>query len=219
MDPARAPGGIGRALSMLNTHPPTADRIGNLSAQIAGMNYTAGPALARSAQFEGCKVRLAALPLPPAGREVTLSSALAAVGLGERVAVEGSLASIGTRDQAQRVLDLPGNTVWMDTGATVQEGQAIEIWAEGEVFIKKGSDLSCDPSGVFGSGSGFFKPISRLNTGALIARIDGANTGEPFPIGTHRVFRVPASGKLALGINDDNNFDNRGAFRVWILTR
>ncbi len=218
MDSSRSPGALGRALALLSTHPPTPDRVRSLTLQLETIDWR--PDLANSApdEFRDCKLQLASLP-PPPKKEITLSNALAALGLSENVAVEGSLPSIGTREQAQRVLEIKGNTVWMDSGVTVRQGQLVEVWAEGEISLTKQGDLHCDPSGVYGRTGGFFKPLSNVYTGALIGRIQAAGDSKPFPIGTHRVFRAPASGKLELGINDDNNFDNRGAFQVWILTR
>jgi beta-barrel assembly-enhancing protease len=219
MDSDTSTGKAERVLNLLSTHPPTPDRELAITQQIAQLSYKPmGPA-PMAQEFQSCKTELASVPLPPANREVTLSNALAAVGLAEGLAAQDSTPPIGTRDQAGNIFDVPGKTVWLETGLEVQEGTAIEFWAEGEVFVKKKSDLSCDPSGVFGTGKGFLKPISRLNTGALIGRIVTQNDSRPFPVGTHRVLRASAAGKLELGINDDNNFDNRGSFRVWILTR
>jgi Zn-dependent protease with chaperone function len=216
MDPAGAPGKAGRIMALLNTHPPTADRETALSQQIAHISYRADAEAQHAQDFLACRNELAGWLMPPEKGEVTLSNALAAVGLSEGSGQEGA---IGTREEAQTVLDIDGKTTWMETGVEVKEEQAIQFWAEGELFIKKDSDVSCDPSGVFGTGKGFFKPISSLNTGALIGRIVGGEEGTPFPIGTHRVVRARISGKLQLGINDDNASDNRGLFRVWILTK
>ena len=219
MDPTRA-GRLDRALALLNTHPPAADRIRNLRAQIAVMKSPAGGPIDRE-PFAWCKHALNAMPPPPA-KDVTLSNALAAVGLaeGSRMANQETLAPLGVREQAQHVFDVPGNTVWLDTGIPLRKGQHFEIWADGEVQIRRDTDLACDANGVFGTGKGFFKPISSVNTGALLGRIDAGNqSGKPFPIGAHSVLAAPEAGTLRLGINDDNNFDNRGAFRVWVLTR
>jgi Zn-dependent protease with chaperone function len=219
MDSAEKTGKAERLLNLLSTHPPTPDRELAITQQIELLAYKIGAPSPGIQEFRSCKTELASLPMPPANKEITLSNALAQVGLAESTASEDAPPPIGTRDQAQHVVDIPGTTVWMDMGIEVQQGTIIEFWGEGEVFIKKNSDLSCDPSGVFGTGKGWLKPISKLNTGALIGRIVTVDGSQPFPIGTHRVLRADAAGKLELGINDDNNFDNRGSFRVWILTR
>ncbi len=218
MDGSKA-GRLERTMALLSTHPPASERVKNLRLQLAALPPPAPNAVDRE-RFALCKHTLNAMAPPPA-REVTLSNALAAIGIAEGGSATGqrTLPPLGTREQAQRVLDVPGKTVWLDTGVTLRQGQRFEVWADGEIQIRKDTDLACDANGVFGTGKGFFKPISKVNTGALLGRIDsGSQSGAPFPLGTHSVLAAPAAGQLRLGINDDNNFDNRGGFRVWILT-
>lgn len=216
MDPSKAPGRAGRLMVLAGTHPPTADRVRN----VLGMALQASGERAGGEGFMSCKTLLAAVPAPPPGKEVTLGAALAAVSLAQASVSEDAPAGLGMREEAQRVLDLPGNTVWQAARMSVEAGQLVEVWAEGEIALRKDAEMTVDPSGMYASGRGFFKPIPALNTGALLGRIVTNDvSGPPFPIGTHRVFRAPTAGRLELGINDDNNFDNRGGFRVWILTR
>ncbi|MBI4889270.1 MAG: M48 family metalloprotease [Acidobacteria bacterium] len=218
MDPSKAPNKAGRLLVLAGTHPPTADRIRNIEYFLPQIPIAASGRTQES--FLLCKNTLAAQPAPPPGRDTSLGSALAAVGLAQASGGPPEAAPLGPREESQIILDLPGNTVWQAAKLSLSAGQPVEIWAEGEIFLRKDSDSPVDPSGMFASGRGFFKPIPSLNTGALLGRIVTDNVaGDPFPIGTHRVFRVPAAGRLELGINDDNNFDNRGSFRVFILTR
>jgi Zn-dependent protease with chaperone function len=219
MDSAEKTGMAARVLNLLSTHPPTPDRELAITQQIVRLDYKLAASSPDIRKFQAYKTEIAALPKPPGNKEKTLSNALAEVGLAESAAVEDSPPPIGARYQARNVFDMAGKTVWMETGIEVQQGTIIEFWGEGEVFIKKNSDLSCDPSGVFGTGKGWLKPISHVNTGALIGRIVTNNGSRTFPVGTHRVLRADAAGKLELGVNDDNNFDNRGSFRIWILIR
>lgn len=209
MDPSKAPGRAGRLMVLAATHPPTADRIRNILAYAPGLTVAERPAAAR--EFQLCKTSLAALPAPPPGKDVTLGAALAAVSIGQASLDANAPAPLGPREKAQVVMELAGNTVWQAARLSLAAGQAVEIWAEGEIFLRRDSDAPVDPSGMYASGRGFFKPIPSLNTVALLGRIvtEGVS-GAAFPIGTHRVFRAPASGRLELGINDDNNFDNRG---------
>jgi hypothetical protein len=58
--------------------------------------------------------------------------------------------------------------------------------------------------------------MSSVNTGALIGKV--GDTYSYFYVGDQRAFRAPATGRLFLGINDDNPFDNRGGFNVQIRT-
>jgi hypothetical protein len=54
-------------------------------------------------------------------------------------------------------------------------------------------------------------PLPRQFAGALIGRIDN---GQPFGIGNQASLRMPASGILYLGVNDDIVSDNSGQFDV-----
>ncbi len=56
-------------------------------------------------------------------------------------------------------------------------------------------------------------PIPNAPAGALIGRVDN---GQPFLIGRNTSVRMPASGTLVLGINDDVVNDNSGNYRVII---
>jgi hypothetical protein len=73
-----------------------------------------------------------------------------------------------------------------------------------------------DVASPAGSKAGRKAPGAPLPTelaGALIARI---GTGQPFALGNLQTSRMPASGQLFLGVNDDGLDDNKGEFRVEI---
>ena len=54
-----------------------------------------------------------------------------------------------------------------------------------------------------------------MGVGGLIARVQPNN--QAFPIGSNQErIRMPATGFLQLGINDDNFEDNSGTYRVQI---
>ena len=69
------------------------------------------------------------------------------------------------------------------------------------------------PAGVPRGTRGAATPLPSAPAGVLIGRIDD---GQPFIIGNQRSVRMPASGRLFLGINDDVVDDNGGEFRVMI---
>jgi hypothetical protein len=220
MDPKASTDASAKVSGFLSTHPLTPDRESALTGQIAGMRFDANMENAGTRNFQSAKQKLAVLNYPPQGGEVSLSNALAAVGLsGGSGNAEDYIAPIGTPADAQAVIEVPGASQWVDTGIDVEEGTAVQFWANGEIQTKKGQELSCDPSGLFGSGHGLFKPVSALNTGALIGRIVADEASAPFAIGKGRVINAAFAGRLQLGINDDNVRDNRGSFQVRILTR
>jgi hypothetical protein len=70
-----------------------------------------------------------------------------------------------------------------------------------------------------GTGKGFWKPLSWADTGALLARVEAGENKQTVLIGGSATFCVPFDYSLALGINDDNNFDNRGQFNVRVTIR
>ena len=60
--------------------------------------------------------------------------------------------------------------------------------------------------------------MSDVHNGALIGKI-GPN-GKPFVIGASTApIRMPATGRLMLGVNDDNFNDNSGTFEVIVTAR
>ncbi len=95
------------------------------------------------------------------------------------------------------------------------EGQSIEIWGEGKVFCKKGSEESCGPDGYPDSGGGLWKPIPKANTGALIAKI-GEKSSHYYTVGSFAVIKVWTAGRLYLRVNDSNVFDNKGEFTAYL---
>jgi hypothetical protein len=109
------------------------------------------------------------------------------------------------------VVRVQANQKWVDTGITVRQGQNVGIESSGEVT------LSADPNDVAvttGARSGRKAPGSPapdLGAGALIARIGNGNA---FAIGNQTNATMPGSGRLFLGVNDDENSDNKGHFDV-----
>lgn len=61
--------------------------------------------------------------------------------------------------------------------------------------------------------SGAGMPMPSQPPGILIGRI---GNGAPFVIGSGGHIRMPASGQLSLGVNDDDGADNAGEFSVSI---
>lgn len=110
---------------------------------------------------------------------------------------------------------VPGTKDWTDTGFEVNQGDVLEISADGWIVWKKDGRERCDANGALPYTRWGNKPLLGAPTGALVARI-GEKTSETFLIGTERKLIAWTSGKLYLGINDDNTGDNDGAYRAWI---
>lgn len=100
---------------------------------------------------------------------------------------------------------------WQDTGLILSAGSTIYIAATGAISVNNfatetpAGDPSCVPDTSF--------TAPGLTCWSLIGRIDG---GRPFEIGTGRVVRVPLSGQLYLGVNDQVGYfgDNSGSWTV-----
>jgi hypothetical protein len=103
-------------------------------------------------------------------------------------------------------------TQWNDTGVDVRSGREVYFVASGRV--RWGPDRQHGPAGEGRNHYNANRPIPGRPGGALIGRIGG---GDPFFIGDERgPIRMPDSGRLMLGVNDDYLPDNSGSWRVTI---
>ncbi|MCL6545667.1 MAG: M48 family metalloprotease [Bryobacteraceae bacterium] len=216
---ARRGSGAWNWLAVVSTHPPTRERIRR--AELALATGATDPPAQPGEQFASVKQTLAAIPLPPAGRDVSLSSALRQVGLAEATAAGHSSGACPENAPAavERVFRVKGDTVWLDAGISLREGDFVEIEASGEIRPIKKSELAAGPDGLPGTTGGFWKPISSAETGALLGRLEQGESRKDFVAGSSASFCVPFQGKLKLGINDSNPFDNRGEFQVSVTVR
>jgi hypothetical protein len=103
-----------------------------------------------------------------------------------------------------------GAVPWTDTNITVRGGQMVSFSVSGQVFVRR-DNAGVGPDGSGQGGRGF--PVPEMLAGGLIGRI-GTN-GAPFAIGGNtQPIRMPANGRLWLGINDNELDDNSGTFQV-----
>lgn len=126
----------------------------------------------------------------------------------------GTTGAVDTRDgqgEPSRAISVTGNRQWTSTNIRVNQYETLRFDANGEVHFTP------NPDGLAGAaGSRDRKlvpgaPLPAALAGALIGRIDN---GQPFVVGDQASIRMPASGILYLGINDDNVSDNTGQFQV-----
>jgi hypothetical protein len=110
----------------------------------------------------------------------------------------------------ERQVMVAANLQWIDTNIDVRAGQDIYFEASGEV--RWGPGRHDGPAGEPNSPVNPNRPIPNRPGAALIGRV--GDTGN-FYIGADRgPIRMRSSGRLFLGINDDNLQDNSGSFRV-----
>ena len=122
--------------------------------------------------------------------------------------VAGTAGTLGRRQTT--AFTVPGNQQWIETDVTVQQGANVDFRVTGEVEYAPNVRVSAAGAPRRAPGGGDV-PIPNAPAGALIGRIDN---GQPFVIGRSTSVRMPASGTLFLGINDDTVSDNNGNFRV-----
>ena len=111
-----------------------------------------------------------------------------------------------------RTIQVAANKPWTDTGIDVRAGETVVFQASGEVTIGRspGQTASVDGNGSYHSAQ---YPEPNAPGGALIGKI--GNNGRPFGIGSQsQPLPMPASGRLFLGVNDNEIGDNAGAFSV-----
>jgi hypothetical protein len=117
----------------------------------------------------------------------------------------------GTRRSGE--VSVPGNQAWTDTGLDVREGDRILFAATGQIRLSANRTHIAGPGGAGAIRSPNY-PVPAVPAGALIGRI---GDGAPFLIGSGRTaIAMPGSGRLQLGINDDDVRDNSGTFQVRI---
>lgn len=119
------------------------------------------------------------------------------------------------RGKRQKAVTVFANVPWLDTLIDVKEGQILFFETKGTIRIGPGASRSrIGPEGELKKVWNDNKPIPGESTGALIGRI--GNTGAFYIGNQKREFRMPASGRLYLGVNDDFLQDNSGFFTVVI---
>ena len=99
---------------------------------------------------------------------------------------------------------------WTDTGLTVRQGQQVRLGTTGEVQLSASASDVAQPAG--GNRTAASAPMPAAPAGALIGRIGPA--GRAFAVGNLTEIIMPESGRLYLGVNDDELSDNSGAFEV-----
>jgi hypothetical protein len=102
---------------------------------------------------------------------------------------------------------------WTSTGLVVRQGEVLTFNTTGEIMVGPNQDDVATSAGVKAGRFADKAPVARLFAGALIGRI---NNGQPFAIGDQASVVAPATGRLFLGINDDQFENNTGEFRVEI---
>lgn len=114
----------------------------------------------------------------------------------------------------EREVSVAANVGWSDTGIDLRSGQTVYFEATGRV--RWGPDRRDGPAGENNSPRNPNRPIPNRPAAALIGKIGQESSDYFFIGGEAGPIRVPARGRLFLGINDDYLIDNTGTFRVTV---
>lgn len=114
----------------------------------------------------------------------------------------------------EREVWVQANREWTDTGIDIQGGLFYFTAHGGDIQWKRGSHTRAngDPDGGYSPR----RPIPSRPIGALIAKIGNGSSDFIFIGENEDGIRLRGSGRLYLGINDDNVSDNQGAYRVTV---
>jgi hypothetical protein len=118
----------------------------------------------------------------------------------------------GTTGQlAGTTINVVANRPWTDTGITVNQGDRVMFQASGEITYGRTPGQTATPDGGADRRPNYPDPSAPV--GALVGKI--GNNGKPFGIGTQsQALAMPGSGRLFLGVNDNELGDNGGSFSV-----
>lgn len=137
----------------------------------------------------------------------------------------------GGVDQARWIqVTVASEISWTDTGLEVREGEEITFRGEGGISLQRGNPMAyCGPDGY--DLRTVQQPIRDKNIGALIGSVVqlisleiDEKTGEEirnelveyFYIGSGNTVKMPLTGHLFLGVNENLVQDNEGKFSVEI---
>jgi PA-IL-like protein len=128
----------------------------------------------------------------------------------------GPTAAVGTAGPGVqgRTITVDAKRAWTDTGIVVKQGDRVVFQASGQIQYGRGPGQTASPDG--GSERRAAYPDPTVPVGALLGKIGNSS---PFGIGTQsQPLTMPASGRLMLGVNDNELGDNSGSFTV-IVTK
>ncbi len=130
-------------------------------------------------------------------------------------ATPAAAATADGKEVSSKSMTLKGDTIWTDTGVTVEPGQHIVVTAEGKLRY---SDAKEDngPEGLARNFKDLIRilPDNAAGRGALLARIGDPDTAQPFVVGAHKDAVAPVGGKLFLGINQASVDTGDGSYTV-----
>jgi hypothetical protein len=133
----------------------------------------------------------------------------------DRLYLSGTAPSSGAGPAYTSQVLVDSSREWSRSNLYVNEGDLVEFSARGDVLLSSNGNDRASPAGAYSGRRPPHGPWPNSAAGALLGRVNGI----VFLIGgTTQPVRMPASGELELGVNDDYFGDNRGQFNVTIRT-
>lgn len=120
-----------------------------------------------------------------------------------------------TKEVTSKNFTLKGDSVWTDTGITLQPGQRVVFTAEGTLRYADAKEDN-GPQGLTRNFKDLIRilPYNNAGRGAVIGRIGDADVVEPFLIGASKDVTAPVGGQLAIGINQTSSDTGDGSYTV-----
>jgi hypothetical protein len=116
----------------------------------------------------------------------------------------------GTRE---RHVTVDATVAWIDTGIDVRAGQTLYFSATDRIRWAPGRRDG--PEGEHNSPYNAARPLPAERRAALVGRV--GDSKDYFLVGANKgPIRMPSSGRLYLGVNDESLQDNAGSFRVTV---
>ncbi|MGH9789315.1 MAG: hypothetical protein ACRD4U_11510, partial [Candidatus Acidiferrales bacterium] len=116
--------------------------------------------------------------------------------------------------QSRYDVDVSSTTEWVDTGIDVVTGDTLRISAEGTINYT--TSKTCGPDGGKREWQDLIRalPVNDAGRGALVGIIGDGTVAKAFLVGSKYEGAVKSTGRLYLGVNDDDYKNNKGSFRV-----
>lgn len=123
----------------------------------------------------------------------------------------------GTQGTNTYEINLPGASVWTDTGLDLRSGDRVHLTATGTVQFPEGQNVGPKGTDTFGiGGQASALPVSNAPHGAFIARIGEEDTGTTYLVGAEKEIDARSTGRLYLGVNEYKPGETYGGFKVQV---
>jgi hypothetical protein len=124
---------------------------------------------------------------------------------------QSAVATSGQKPSTQ--VRVEAKQTWTDTGVTVVAGDHVVFSASGQIAFGQAAGQTADPNGNPAEQRANY-PVPSVPVGALIGKVGNS---APFAIGMQtQPLPMPASGRLMLGVNDNELADNSGFYTVTV---